>query len=76
MSSAFACICYHFLMTQAKRPPNDRGQGRKPKSPTGELMKPRMMRWTDSGWEDAKLLGMDKVRELVRKAAAKLRKSV
>lgn len=54
--------------------PNDRGQGRKPKSATGEVMKPRLIRFTDSGWEDAKLIGMDRLRELVRKAAAKLRK--
>ncbi len=61
-------------MNDEKRPPNDRGQGRKPKSATGEAMKPRAMRWTDSDWADALLIGMDKVRELVRKEAAKVRK--
>jgi hypothetical protein len=64
---------YHRRMDESKRPPNDRGQGRKPKSATGEAMKTRPMRWTDSGWEDAKYIGMDLVRDLVRKAAAKLR---
>ena len=61
-------------MNDAKRPPNDRGQGRKPKSATGEVMKTRAMRWTDSDWADALLIGMDRVRELVRKEAAKMRK--
>lgn len=61
-------------MNDEKRPPNDRGQGRKPKSATGEVMKPRAMRWTDSDWADVLLIGMDKVRELVRKEAAKVRK--
>lgn len=61
-------------MTDEKRPPNDRGQGRKPKSATGEVMKPRLIRFTDSGWDDAKLIGMDRLRDLVRRAAAKLRK--
>ena len=51
-----------------------RGQGRKPKSKTGELMKTRAMRWTDDGWADVLLIGMDRVRELVAKEAAKLRK--
>jgi hypothetical protein len=32
------------------------------------------MRWTDSDWADVLLIGMDKVRELVRKEAAKVRK--
>ena len=51
-----------------------RGQGRKPKSPSGELMKSRAMRWTDAGWADVLLIGMDRVRELVAKEAAKVRK--
>lgn len=65
---------YHSVMTDEKRPPNDRGQGRKPKSATGELMKTRPMRWTDSGWADVLFVGTDRVRELVRKEAAKMRK--
>ena len=65
---------YHCVMTDDKRPPNDRGQGRKPKSATGEVMKTRAMRWTDSGWADVLLVGMDRVRELVSKEAAKIRK--
>lgn len=51
-----------------------RGQGRKPKSPSGELMKSRAMRWTDAGWADVLLIGMDRVRELVAKEATKVRK--
>lgn len=50
------------------------GAGRKPKSKTGELMKTRAMRWTDAGWADVLLIGMDRVRELVAKEAAKVRK--
>lgn len=50
------------------------GAGRKPKSNTGELMKTRAMRWTDEGWADVRLLGMDRVRELVAKEATKARK--
>ena len=51
-----------------------RGQGRKPKSPSGELMKSRAMRWTDAGWADVLLIGKDRVRELVAKEATKVRK--
>ncbi len=65
---------YHFAMEHEKRPPNDRGQGRKPKSAEGEVMKNRAMRWTDADWADAQYIGMDRVRELTRKEAAKLRK--
>jgi hypothetical protein len=50
------------------------GAGRKPKSPSGERMKSRAMRWTDAGWADVLLIGMDRVRDLVAKEAAKLRK--
>lgn len=39
------------------KPPNDRGQGRKPTSPTGELMKSRPLRMTDAEWEKCKALG-------------------
>jgi hypothetical protein len=39
------------------RPPNDRGQGRKPISKTGELMKSRPVRMTDAEWEKCKRLG-------------------
>ncbi len=39
------------------RPPNDRGQGRKPISPTGEVMKTRQFRMTDAEWEKCKRLG-------------------
>lgn len=37
-------------------------------------MKSRAMRWTDAGWADVLLIGMDRVRELVAKEAAKVRK--
>jgi hypothetical protein len=42
------------LMTKS---PNDRGQGRKPLSKTGELMKPRAIRMLDGEWEKCKHLG-------------------
>jgi hypothetical protein len=48
--------------------------GPKPKSPTGERMKNRAMRWTDSGWADVLLISMDRVRELVAAEAKKARK--
>lgn len=65
---------YHSAMSTQKRPPNDRGQGRKPKDANGEPMKNHAMRWTDAGWSDVLLIGMDRVRELVRKDAARMRK--
>lgn len=49
--------------------------GPKPKSATGERMKNRAMRWTDSGWADVLLIGMDRVRELVAAEAKKVRKN-
>ena len=48
--------------------------GPKPKAATGERMKNRAMRWTDSGWADVLLIGMDRVRELVAAEAKKARK--
>lgn len=62
------------MTDNAKRGGPGRGQGRKPKSASGELMKTRAMRWTDAGWADVLLIGMDRVRDLVAKEAAKLRK--
>jgi hypothetical protein len=41
----------------SKRPPNDRGQGRKPMSANGERMKPRQIRMTDADWEKCLALG-------------------
>ena len=62
-------------MTEAaKRGGSREGAGRKPKSADGEPMKSRAMRWTDAGWADVLLIGMDRVRELVAKEAAKVRK--
>ena len=52
---------------------SDRGQGRKPLSPTGELMKPRQIRMTDAEWADARFVGTVAIREFVTKAAKKLR---
>ena len=40
-----------------KRPPNDRGQGRKPIDKSGELMKMRGVRMTEAQWEKFKRLG-------------------
>jgi hypothetical protein len=52
-----------------KRPPNDRDQGRKPLSPTGEVMKPRQVRMTDAEWEKCRALGGGKwIRERIRLA--------
>jgi hypothetical protein len=61
------------MNTETKRGGFRKGAGRKPKSKTGELMKTRAMRWTDEGWADVLLMGMDRVRELVAKGATKLR---
>jgi hypothetical protein len=52
---------------------SDRGQGRKPLSPTGEPMKPRQIRMTDVEWADARLVGMTAIRDFVTKKAKKLR---
>ena len=51
------------------RPMSDRGQGRKPISPTGELMKPRQMRMTDDEWAKCiRLGGAAWVRAQIKKA--------
>lgn len=51
------------------RPPSDRGQGRKPLAPSGELMKSRPLRMTDAEWEKCKRLGGAAwVRERIAKA--------
>lgn len=39
------------------RRPNERGQGRKPLSESGELMKSRPIRMTDAEWAKCKALG-------------------
>lgn len=59
---------------QAKRGGQRNGAGRKPKDASGEVMKSRAMRWTDAGWADVLLIGMDRVRELVAREAAKVRR--
>lgn len=64
-------------MTEPKQHGGARpNSGPKPKSPTGERMKNRAMRWTDSGWADVLLIGMDRVRELVAAEAKKLKKNI
>ena len=57
-----------------KRGGSREGAGRKPKDKDGELMRPRAIRWTDAQWADVLLIGPDRVRELVTKEAAKLRR--
>lgn len=52
---------------------SDRGQGRKPLSPTGEAMKPRQIRMTDEQWEDARLVGSEAIRAFVTREAKKLK---
>jgi len=61
-------------MEQPKRGGPGRGQGRKPKDSSGEVMAVRKIRMTDAQWADALLIGPDRVRELVTRDAAKLRK--
>jgi hypothetical protein len=61
-------------MTKQKRGGAREGAGRKPNNP-GEPMKNHAMRWTDAGWADVLLIGMDRVRELVAKDAKKVRAS-
>jgi hypothetical protein len=62
------------MNTETKRGGAREGAGRKPNNP-GEPMKNRAMRWTDAGWADVMLIGMDRVRELVAKEAKKVRAS-
>jgi hypothetical protein len=61
-------------MDQPKHGGAGRGQGRKPKAASGELMRNHSMRWTDDGWKDVLLIGMDRVRELTKREADKVRK--
>jgi len=63
-------------MTESKQHGGSRpNSGPKPKSATGERTKNRCMRWTDSGWADVLLIGMDRVRALVAEEAKKFRKN-
>jgi len=62
------------MSNEGKRGGAREGAGPKPKSASGELMKSRAMRWTDAGWADVLLIGTDRVRELVAKEAAKVRR--
>ena len=40
-----------------KKPPSERGQGRKTLNPDGEVMKARPIRMTDAEWAKCKALG-------------------
>ena len=61
------------MTTKPKRGGPRPGAGQKPKDPSGEPMKPHAMRWTDAGWADVLLIGMDRMRELVRQEAERVR---
>ena len=55
------------------KPPSDRGQGRKPISKNGELMKARQIRMTDAEWLKCRLLGGAAwVREKIKRAKGDL----
>ena len=43
-----------------KRSPNDRGQGRKPLDPAGEVMRVRHVRMTDAQWHEFRARGSGK----------------
>lgn len=49
------------------RPPNDRGQGRKP-LPPDQVTKPRSVRLNDERWAKLKLLGMKWLEARIDKA--------
>jgi hypothetical protein len=49
------------------RPPNDRGQGRKP-SPPDDATKPRSIRLNNARWEKLKRLGSEWLAKAIDKA--------
>lgn len=51
------------------------GSGRKPLPPEDQT-RPRSIRLNDADWEDAKFVGMDLIRDYIRRAAKKKRASV
>ena len=53
--------------------PNPTRRGPKPKSPTGQPMKRRVIRMDDACWRDAKFIGDDLTRGLIQMAAEILR---
>lgn len=56
-------------MTTEKRPPSDRGQGRKPISSDGEAMRNRVLRMSDAEWAKClRLGGAAWVRDKIAKA--------
>lgn len=61
-------------MTDTKRGGPGRGQGRKAEAADGEVMQVRKIRMTDAQWSDVLLITPARVRELVAKEAAKVRK--
>jgi hypothetical protein len=59
-------------MTTDKRPPSDRGQGRKPISPSGEAMRNRVVRFDDELWEWCGVFGGSQfIRETMAREVAK-----
>lgn len=68
--NVFLHMHYHQSMEpKSQRPPSDRGQGRKPTSASGELMKNRILRMTDAEWAKCRQLGGAAwVREQISKA--------
>lgn len=62
-------ILFVYTASMTTKPPNDRGQGRKPLATSGELMKSRPLRMTDAEWEKCKALGGAAwVREKIKRA--------
>lgn len=59
------------VTNQGPKGPVNKG-GRPRKHAEGPL-KNRPTRWTDAGWADVLLIGMDRVRELVRAEAERVR---
>lgn len=54
---------------QSKRGGPGRGQGRKPLTKSGEVMKPRAIRMTDAEWEKLlKLGGSEWLRDKIKRA--------
>lgn len=65
------------LPTAAPRPPSDRGQGRKPISESGEIMRNRTVRMTDDDWADCGLVAGDTDRsDWIRGQIAKAKRAM
>ena len=61
------------MTSTTKRGGTREGAGRKPKSASGEAMKPRQIRMTDQQAEDLKLVTHQAVRDWITEQARKLR---